>query len=57
MRQHSEAVKLICRCCDDRGAVQTVMGELRPCSRCSVDRFEAWLVARAQSEDARKKGK
>jgi hypothetical protein len=56
---HSEAMKLICRCCEGHGSVLTVMGELRPCSRCSVERFETWLVGRSvrpQSDDARKKG-
>lgn len=39
-----------CDACEDRGTVQSIMGETRPCSRCRVDAFEAWLRSRALSE-------
>lgn len=34
-----------CRCCNGSRRVPDIRGELRPCSRCDVDGFEAWSRA------------
>ena len=47
-------MKSICRCCNGRRVVLTVNGEVRPCSRCSIEQFEAWLRDRAPRSQGNK---
>ena len=35
-----------CECCNGTGAVESISGGVRPCSRCQIDAFDAWAAAR-----------
>jgi hypothetical protein len=35
-----------CFCCAGTSQVEDIDGHLRPCSRCSFDRFHAWADSR-----------
>lgn len=35
-----------CLCCDGAGRVPSILGELRPCSRCQPGGFAGWALDR-----------
>ena len=43
----------MCTCCNGRGTVPDIVGELRPCSRCRADAFNLWSADRAPEEMAK----
>ena len=40
----------VCGTCGGTGRTPSIEGELRPCSRCDIEGFEAWLTARRQAQ-------
>lgn len=37
-----------CTCCFDRKVVPGILGEMRPCSRCQAEAFNAYMRERAK---------
>lgn len=43
---------LHCMACEGKGEVPSIMGELRPCSRCRPGEFADWYAAGVKKEKA-----
>lgn len=39
-----------CLCCDSTRQVLDIVGQPRPCSRCSKDEFDNWAAAKRAAE-------